>query len=222
MNKYIKGYKIGYDSLLVNKVIRNTYILLSFILLFSSLTAWFSVVMHAKSIGFLSIFIYFGLYYLVNLFKNSVYGIVFLFILTGFMGYTLGPILNSILYKFINGQEIIILSFFLTSCLFILLSIYAIFTKKNFNYLGGFLFVTLSLIILLMIVNVFYSTLFINILVSFFIILLSCGYILYETSLLINGGERNYIIATINLYLDFFNLFVSLLRLLGIFIGKRD
>ena len=222
MNNYVKGYRIGYDSLLINKVIRNTYILLSINLLFSFLTAWFSVVTHSKSLGFFSILIYIGLIYLINIFKNIYYFIFFLFCFTGFLGYSLSPLINMILYKFVNGQEIILLSLFVTFFLFSFLSLYAFFTKKDFNYLGCFLFISFFLVLILSIIGYIFSIFLVNLLVSFFIVLLSCGYILYETSQLINGGERNYILATINLYLDFFNLFVSFLRLFGFFIGRKD
>ncbi|QQG46678.1 MAG: Bax inhibitor-1 family protein [Candidatus Azosocius agrarius] len=223
MNKYIKGYKIGYnDLLLTNKVIRNTYILLSITLLFSAFMSWISVVVHSTPVGFMVFFIYIPLYYLVNVTKNSYYGIFFLFVLTGFMGYTLGPLLNIILYRFANGQEIVMLSFGLTSCLFVLLSFYALLTKKDFNYLSCFLFVSVILVLILSFIGMFFFISWVNLLVSFIVVMLSCGYILYDTSLLINGGERNYVVATINLYLNFFNLFVSLLRILGFFVGRRD
>lgn len=212
MSKYISGYKeLSDDLLLTNKVIRNTYILLSLVLLFSSFTAWFSVVTKAH-VGFYNIFIVIILHYLISIFRKNSYSIILLFLYTGLLGYISGPLLNSIL-NLANGQQIIFLSFFLTSSLFILLSVYTLFTRKKFNYLASFIFISFFLIFSLIIINLFLNIPLITLFISFFVIIFSCAYILYTTSELIHGGERNYIFATISLYLDIYNIFFSLLRI---------
>ncbi len=124
-----------------NSVIRNTYLLLSMTLLFSAATAWLSMRANAAPIGFGSLLVYFGLLFVTQALQNSVWGLVSIFALTGFMGYTLGPLLNSILGGYVNGAQIIMTAFGLTGLIFFALSGYALMTRKDFNYLGGFLFV---------------------------------------------------------------------------------
>ena len=210
------------EVLITNKVIKNTYILLSLTLGFSAITAYLSMISNAFPMGVSTLLIYFGLLYLVSALSNSAWGILAVFALTGFLGYTLGPMLNLILHGLSNGAEIIITSFGLTAAIFLVLSGYAMSTKKNFNYLGGFLFTGITTVFIASIIALFFNIPALHLVVSSACILISSGYILFETSRIVNGGETNYIMATISLYVQIFNLFVSLLHILTALSGRRD
>lgn len=205
-----------------NKVLRNTYMLLSLTLLFSAATAAFALVTHAPYPGLvLTIVGVYGLMFLTQALRNSVWGLVSTFAFTGFMGYTLGPLLNYYLTAFSNGGEIITMALGSTGIIFLALSGYATTTKKDFSYLGGFLTVGILFALLAMIANLFFQIPAMHLAISAAFVLISSGFILFETSQIINGGERNYIMATIALYVSIYNLFVSLLSIFGAF-GGRD
>lgn len=205
-----------------NSVIRNTYLLLSMTLLFSAFTAWLSMRSNAAPIGFGSLLVYFGLLYATQALQNSSWGLVCIFALTGFMGYTLGPLLNAIMGNFVNGAQIIMTAFGLTGLIFFALSGYALTTRKNFNFMVGFLFVGGMVAMIAGIANFFFQIPMLSVMVSGAFVLISSGYILFETSQIIHGGERNYIMATISLFVSIFNLFVSLLNILSVFAGRRE
>lgn len=205
-----------------NSVIRNTYILLSMTLLFSAFTAWLSMVSNASPMGLGSIIVYFGLLYLTQMLRNSVWGIVSIFAFTGFMGYTLGPILNMVLHGYSNGAELIMTSFGMTGLIFFALSGYALTTRKDFSYIGGFLFAAALVGFIGSIVAVFFHIPMLQLGICALFVLISSGAILFETSQIIHGGERNYIIATISLFVSIYNLFISLLQILMFFTGKRE
>lgn len=205
-----------------NSVIRNTYILLSLTLLFSAITAWFGMVSNAPSLGLLVLPIYFGLLFLTQALRNSIWGVVSTFAFTGFMGYTLGPILNFAIQGFSNGSQLVMTSLGLTGLVFLSLSGYALTTRKDFSYLSGFLFVAALVGMIASIAGIFFHVPLLQIMVSALFVLISSGFILFETSQIIHGGERNYIMATISLYVSIYNLFISLLQLLMIFAGRRD
>lgn len=205
-----------------NSVIRNTYILLSLTLLFSAFTAWLGMVSNAPSFGLMILPIYFGLLFLTQSLRNSVWGIVSTFAFTGFMGYTLGPILNFAIQGFSNGAELVMTALGLTGLIFLALSGYALTTRKDFSYLTGFLFVAGTVAMIASIAGFFFHMPFLQMAVSAVFVLVSSGFILFETSQIINGGERNYIMATISLYVSIYNLFISLLQLLMLFSGRRS
>jgi modulator of FtsH protease len=205
-----------------NSVIRNTYILLSMTLLFSALTAWFSMAIQASPMGLGSLIIYFGLFYAVNALRNSVWGIAAVFALTGFLGYTLGPLLNTVVHGYVNGAQLVSTAFGLTGLIFFILSGYALTTRKDFNYMGGFLFAASMVVFIASIVGVLFSIPMLYLIATAGFVLISSGLILFETSRIINGGERNYIMATVSLFVALFNLFVSLLQLLMVFAGRKE
>lgn len=208
---------------ITNSVIRNTYILLSLTLLFSAFTAFISSVTNAPYIGVgASLIINFGLIYLVNALRNSAWGILAVFTFTGFFGYTLGPILNAILAGYANGAQIIATSLGLTGAVFFALSGYAMVSRKDFSYLAGFLMAGLIIGLAASIISIFVQVPLLYLATSSMFVLIASGMILFQTSQIINGGERNYIIATITLYVQIYNLFVSLLQILTMFSGKRD
>lgn len=204
-----------------NKVIRNTYLLLAMTLLFSALTAGVAMALNLPHPGIIITLVgYFGLLFLTTKFRNQGLGIAFVFALTGFMGYTLGPILNMYL-GLPNGGQTVMMAFGATAAIFIGLSAYALTTRKNFSYMGGFLTVGILVAFLAALAAVFFEIPALSLTVSAAFVLLMCGLILYETSNLIHGGETNYVMATVTLYVSIFNLFTSLLQLLG-FAGRDE
>ncbi|HED19500.1 MAG TPA: Bax inhibitor-1/YccA family protein [Gammaproteobacteria bacterium] len=204
-----------------NKVVRNTYILLSMTLLFSALTAGVSMALNLPYPGMLiTLGGYFGLLFLTTRYRDSSLGLLFVFALTGFMGYTLGPILN--MYASLpNGNQIIMTALGGTGVIFLSLSGYALTTRKDFSFMGAFLMVGILVAFLAGIAAALFSLPGLSLAVSAMFILLMSGLILYQTSAIINGGETNYIMATITLYISIYNLFLSLLQLLGVF-GSND
>jgi modulator of FtsH protease len=205
-----------------NSVIRNTYILLSLTLLFSALTAWFAMVTNAQPMGLLVLPVYIGLLFLTQSLRNSGWGIAAIFAFTGFMGYTLGPILNFAIHGFNNGTQMVMASLGLTGLIFLALSGYALTTRKDFSYLGGFLFVAATVGMMASIAGLFFPIPLLYLGVSAAFVLIASGMILFETSQIINGGERNYIMATISLYVSIYNLFLSLLQLFMLLAGRRN
>lgn len=202
-----------------NKVIRNTYILLSMTLLFSGLTAGLSMALNLPHPGMLITLVgYFGLLFLTSKFRNSSLGLVFVFALTGFMGLTLGPII-SLYLSLPNGHQVVMTALGATGVIFLSLSGYALTTRKDFSFMGAFLMVGILVAFLAGLGAVFFSMPGLSLAVSAMFVLLMSGLILYETSQLVHGGETNYIMATVSLYVSIYNLFLSLLHLLGAFSG---
>jgi modulator of FtsH protease len=211
----------GVDSQITNKVLRNTYLLLSMTLLFSAVTAGFSMLMKLPHPGLLITLVgYFGLLFAVTKFRNSSLGLVFVFALTGFMGYTLGPILNSYL-SLANGNQIVLTALGSTALIFLGLSGYALTSRKDFSFMGSFLMIGILVAFVASLVAVFFSIPALSLAVSSIFVILMAGLILYETSNIIHGGETNYIMATVTLYVAIFNLFTSLLQLLGFMNGEE-
>lgn len=208
--------------LATNKVIRNTYILLSMTLLFSALTAGIAIATNMPYFGaIITIGGYFGLLFLTTALRNSAWGLLSVFALTGFMGLTLGPMINAYLTTFSNGAELVMMAMGGTGAIFLGLSGYALTTRKDFSFLGGYLFVGILTAFLGGIAALIFNLPIMSLAISAIFILLMSGLILYETSEIIHGGETNYIMATITLYVSIYNLFVSLLHLLGAFAGER-
>ena len=208
------------SALASNKVLRNTYTLLSMTLLFSAACAGAAVVLNMPPMGIVITLVgYFGLLFLTTKLRNSVWGLVSVFALTGFMGLTLGPILSMYL-SIPNGDQIVMTAMGGTGVIFLGLSGYALTTRKDFSFLGGFLMVGILVAFLAGIASLFFSMPGLSLAVSAMFVLLMSGLILYQTSQIIHGGETNYIMATVTLYISIYNLFVSLLQLLGAFGGN--
>ena len=207
--------------LATNKVIRNTYMLLSMTLAFSAVTAAGSVALKLPHPGFILTLIgFFGLLFAVHKLKDSGWGILAVFAMTGFMGYTLGPVISRYL-GLPNGGEIVMQAMGGTAAIFIGLSVYAVTTKKDFSFMGGFLMVGILLAFLAGLAAIFLEIPALSLTVSAAFVLLMSGLILYETGNIIHGGETNYVLATVTLFVSIFNLFTSLLHLLG-FMGGDD
>ena len=198
-----------------NKVIRNTYMLLSLTLAFSALMAAVSMAMGAPRLGIVVTLVgYFGLLFATSKFRNSGLGVLFVFALTGFMGFTLGPIISAYL-SMPNGSSIVMQAMAGTAAIFLGLSAYAVTTKKDFSFMGGFLMVGILVAFLAGLGAMFFQIPALSLTVSAAFVMLMSGLILYETSNIINGGETNYVMATVSLFVSIFNLFTSLLHLLG-------
>lgn len=199
-----------------NKLIRNTYTLLAMTLIFSTFTATLSIVMQVPSgIAFGS---FIGgillVWFVLPRFANSAAGIGIVFAVTGLLGLGLGPMLTQYL-ALPNGTQIVATALGGTGVIFLGLSGYALTTRRDFSFLGGFLFVGFLVVIGAMLVNIFLHIPALSLALSAVIIMLMSGFILYDTSRMINGGETNYVYATISLYLSIFNIFINLLHLLG-------
>ena len=215
--------KLSTRDLEINKVLRNTYFLLSLTLMFSALVAFLTMISNVAPPNFIIVIIgMFGLSYLTSIYSNSSIGLLCVFAFTGFMGYVLGPILNMYLHGFSNGAELIMTAFGSTGVIFLALSSYVLTTRKNFSYMGGFLFAAIMVAFILGILSAFFQMPILNLVISGAFALISSGLILYHTSEIIHGGQRNYIIATISIYTALFNLFLSLLRIFAAFAGNRD
>ncbi len=210
------AYTAGSDSTRVqNRVLKNTYMLLSMTLLFSGATAGLSMALNLPHPGIIITLVgYFGLLFATSKFRNSGLGIVCVFALTGFMGLTLGPILSAYM-SLPNGGQIIMNAMAATGVIFLGLSAYVVTTNKDFSFMGGFLTVGILVAFLAGIGAFFFEIAALSLVVSAMFVLLMSGLILYETSNIIHGGETNYIMATTTLFVSIFNLFTSLLHLMG-------
>ena len=203
-----------------NKVLKNTYALLSATLLFSALTAGLSMMMGWPHPGLIVTLVgYFGLLFLAGKFRNSALGLVFVFGLTGFMGLTLGPIISFYVNAIPNGDQLVMTALGGTGLIFFGLSAYALKSQKDFSFLGGMLFAGILVAFLAGIGAAVFSIPALSLAVSAMFVILMSAMILYQTSAIIHGGETNYIMATITLYVSIYNLFLSLLQLLGAFSG---
>ncbi|WP_320824043.1 Bax inhibitor-1/YccA family protein [Reinekea sp.] len=208
------------STLATNKVLRNTYMLLSMTLLFSAATALVSMamglpqgasmIMSLAAIGIV--------WFVLPRTYNSSMGIVWTFVFTGLLGAGLGPMLNHYL-AMANGPSIVAQALGGTAIVTFGLSFYAVTTKKDFSFLGGFLMVGMIVMVVAMIANIFFAIPALSIAISGGVVLLMSLMILYDTSRIVNGGETNYIRATVSLYLDIYNLFVHLLVLVGFLSG---
>lgn len=204
------------SALATNKVLRNTYALLSVTLLFSALTAGISMMMN---VGFMANLIAFGgsivlIWFVLPRTANSAAGIAVVFGITGLLGFGLGPILNTYM-AMANGGQVIMTALGGTGVIFLALSAYALTTKRDFSFLGGMLMVGFIVVLLAAVANIFMNIPALSLTISAVVILLMSGFILFDTSRIINGGETNYIMATVSLYLSIYNIFVHLLHLLG-------
>lgn len=203
------------SALSTNKVLRNTYLLLSATLAFSAVTAGVSMALNLPHFGLITLLVYFGLLYGTHKTQNSSMGLVFVFALTGFMGLTLGPMLNAYLTVFSNGPQLVMTALGTTAATFLGLSAYAIRTEKDFSFLGGFLMVGIIGAFVLGLVAYFFNMPILALAVSAMFVIAMAGLILYQTSAIIRGEETNYIMATVTFYVSIYNLFTSLLHLLG-------
>lgn len=216
----IPGTQAQSSELATNKVLRNTYALLSMTLIFAGIMAFVGIMMqigHGMALV-ADIVAIVMLWFVLPRTANSGAGIPVIFAITGLLGFGLGPIVNH--YLAMNGN-IVMTALGGTGVIFLGLSSYALTTKKDFSFMGGFLMVGLMVVILAGIANIFLQMPVMFLVLNAAIVLIMSGLILFETSRIINGGETNYIMATASLFLSILNLFQALLHLLGAF-GKDD
>ena len=205
-----------------SRVLRNTYALLSMTLLFSAAVAAAGVAFKLPAPGLVvTLAGFFGLLFAIHKLKNSGWAVPAVFALTGFMGYSLGPMLAKTL-SMPGGAQVVTMALAATGATFLALSAWVLSTKRDFSFMGGFLFAGMVVAILAGLGAVFFQMPALGLAVSAMVALLSAGLILFETSRIVNGGESNYVLATVGLYVSIFNLFTSLLSLFGIGGGSDD
>jgi len=211
-------YEVATDS---RKVLRNTYMLLSMTLLFSAVTAGISMAMNLPPFGLIITMVgYFGLLFLTEKTKNSAMGIVSVFALTGFMGLTLGPIISY--YAHLQGgTQMVATALGGTGLIFLAMSGWVLSTGKELSGWGKSLMIGLVVAFVLAIANFFLGLPVLALAVSGLFIILSSALIAYQTSAIIHGGETNYISATVTLFVSIYNIFLSLLQILGV-MGSDD
>ena len=203
--------------LATNKVIRNTYMLLTLTLLTSAVTAFIAM---KSNVGFINpilmLVVFIGMPLIIYKFRNSGFALLLTFAFTGLMGYILGPILNYYL-GLANGGQIVAGALGSTAVVFFGLSGYALTTQKNFNFMGGFLFVGFLVALVAIVLNLFLQIPALSLAISGIVVLLISGAILYDTSRMVHGGETNYIVMTVSLYANIYVLFTHLLNLFAFF-----
>ena len=213
---YSVNSNVQAEQLEVSRVLRNTYGLLALTLAFSGVMAYISQQMH---VGYPNIFVvligFYGLFFLTNKLRDSVWGLVSAFALTGFMGFLLGPILNRYL-GMQGGAEVVSSAFAMTALVFGGLSAYVLITRKDMSFLGGFITAGFFVLLGATLASFFFQISGLQLAISAGFVLFSSVCILFQTSAIIQGGERNYIMATISLYVSIYNLFISLLQIFGI------
>ena len=203
-----------------HKVLRNTYILLSMTLLFSAAMAGVAMAMDAPHMGFLPLLVALGLLFAINKMRNSVWGIVLVFAFTGFMGFSIGPVVSYYMATS-GGSQIVMTALGMTGLVFFSLSGYTLVTKKDFSFMSGFLMTGLWVVfgsMMLMLVGglLGWHIPGLHLAISAAVVILMSGLILFDTSRILHGGETNYVMATVSLYLSIYNIFQSLLILLGV------
>ncbi|KJG14143.1 membrane protein [Photobacterium iliopiscarium] len=216
MNERMVNRDNGYEGVLsTNKVLRNTYFLLSLTLLFSAAVAGVAMVMNVPPVHWIILLVgFYGLIFLTERNRDSSLGIMFVFALTGFMGYTLGPILN--MYVGAGMGHVVMTALGGTALTFFACSAYALTTKRDLSFLNGMLMAGFIAIIVAVVANIFLKMPMLSLAISGMFVLFSSAAILLTTQSIIRGGETNYISATVTLYVSIYNLFLSLLQILGV------
>jgi modulator of FtsH protease len=216
MNQYdsLQSHSTG-AALSTSKMVRNTYLLLSVTLLFSALAATWSVWFElGRTAAMLLSFASFGILFWVQKTADSAQGLIAIFAFTGCLGAALGPMLSFYL-KLPSGPTLVMEALALTALVFLALSAYAMTSKRDFSFMGGFLVTGMLVVFVAMLANIFLQIAVLSMVLPAAIVLIMSGLILFETSRIVHGGETNYIRATLSLYLSFYNLFTAILQLLG-------
>jgi modulator of FtsH protease len=211
-------------TIAMNKVLRNTYILLSLTLLFSAFTALLSVEQNAGFVNiWLMLVVMIGFPFVLQRVKDSPIGLLLTFAYTGFIGWYLGPILNMYLSNFSNGGQLITMALGGTGLIFLILSVLSLNPNKNYTGWGRHLAIGAIVAIVAMLLNVFFFKLpMVQLGISVVFSFISGGFIMYQTNMIVRGGETNYITATVVLYVSLVNIFLTLLQILGMFGGNRN
>ena len=208
-------------SIASSRIVCNTYLLLTLTLLTSTITAGIAMKVGAAPVNWiLMLAIFIGMPFIINRFRNSLWGLALTFAFTAFMGYVLGPILN--LYLSLSyGPQIVMLTFGTTAAIFVGLSAYTFATKRDFSYMRSFLFTGLIVLLVAIVANIFLMIPLLSLTISSVAVMIMSGLILYDTSRMIHGGESNYIMMTVSLYANIYVLFVHLLNLFSMMHGNE-
>lgn len=218
---YAVNNRVQVEQLEVSRVLRNTYGLLALTLAFSGIMAFVAQQMNVRYPNVFVVLIgFYGLFFLTNKLRDSAWGLVSAFALTGFMGFILGPILNRYL-GMQGGAEVVGSAFAMTALVFGGLSAYVLITRKDMSFLGGFITAGFFVLLAAVLASMFFQISGLQLAISAGFVLFSSVCILFQTSAIIQGGERNYIMAAISLYVSIYNLFISLLQIFGI-MGSKD
>lgn len=222
MSEYGYGVERSQSSVLAtNKVLKNTYMLLSMTLLFSAFTAAASMVIGiGQGMALILMLVSFGLLFWVHKAAETSQGLVAIFAFTGCLGASLGPML-SFYVALPNGPGMVLQALGGTGLIFFALSGYALTTRKDFSFMRGFLFTGLIVAIVAMLLNIFLNIPILSLVISAAVIMIMSGLILFDTSRIIHGGETNYIRATVSLYLNIYNIFIHLLRIISAMSGRN-
>ncbi|RJX83560.1 Bax inhibitor-1/YccA family protein [Pseudomonas sp. LS-2] len=219
---YTVNNRVQVEQLEVSRVLRNTYGLLALTLAFSGIMAFVAQQMNVRYPNVFVVLIgFYGLFFLTNKLRDSAWGLVSAFALTGFMGFILGPILNRYL-GMQGGAEVVSSAFAMTALVFGGLSAYVLITRKDMSFLGGFITAGFFVLLAAVLASMFFHISGLQLAISAGFVLFSSACILFQTSAIIQGGERNYIMATISLYVSIYNLFISLLQIFGIMGSSKD
>jgi modulator of FtsH protease len=217
----ISTARVSQSIIASNKVIRNTYLLLTLTLFTSAITAGIAMASGARPVHWLLMLVVFiGMPFAINALRNSVWSLPLTFGFTGFMGYVLGPILTLYL-SLPNGSQIVAAAFGTTAVIFLGLSAYALTTRKDFSFMGGFLTVGLNVVLVAIIANIFLQIPALSLTISAAAVILMSGLILFDTSRTIHGGETNYVVMTVSLFANIYVLFIHLLNLFAALSGDN-
>lgn len=223
MNSYEKTLpRSGEATFATNKVIKNTYLLLSATLLFSGVMAMLAMVLAVPVWAYtvsVIVAMLMGIFVLPRT-QDSAAGLGVIFAITGLLGFGLGPVVQMYL-NMPNGAQTVALALGGTGVIFMGLSGYALSSRRDFSFMGGFIFAGMMVMLVAILANIFLQIPALQLAIAAGFILLMSGFILFQTSQMVHGGETNYISATYGLYLSIFNLFISLLQILGIFGGDE-
>ena len=203
------------SALQTNKVLRNTYALLSMTLLWSAVVAGISMAMNLPRPGLIIMLVgFYGLLFLTEKNRDNSMGLVFTFLFTGFLGYTIGPLLNA--YIGAGMGDVVLTALGGTALSFMAASAYALTTKRDLSMMGGLMLSLFVVLVVGMIASFFIQSTILHLALSSLFIVFSTMAILMTTQGIIRGGETNYISATVTLYVSIYNIFISLLSILGI------
>ncbi|MDC2891481.1 Bax inhibitor-1/YccA family protein [Psychrosphaera algicola] len=204
-----------------NKVLRNTYSLLAMTLAFAAIVAGAAMALNLPHLGLILMLVgFYGLLFWVHKAANSSTGLIAVFAFTGFLGYSLGPILNMVIGA--GGGEIVMTALGGTALTFFGVSAYALTTKRDLSFLNGMMMAGFWVIIAAVVANIFLNLPALSLVISSMFILFSSGAILLQTQAIVRGGETNYILATVTLFVSIYNIFLSLIQLLTAFGGSDD
>lgn len=211
---YVTASGIESTGISINKVLRQTYMLLGMTVAFSAIMATVSMAVNFPSIGLWMLLPHFLFCWLVAKNANNGMGIVFTFALTGWLGFTLGPLLNA--YLGVMGMEPILLALGGTALIFFATSAYVLMTRKDLSFMSGFLMTGILVAFVAAIANAFLNISGLSLAISCMFLVLSSGLIMWQTSRIIHGGETNYVVATVTIFVSLYNIFLSLLQILGV------